>query len=373
MKDVSKFKIFFFIIVPPLTYLPIIFLLQPRDYSIINLGYDIAICGIGILILFVSIFLKKFNLLIIISFISITGYLITFLYFKSFYLSGYFLYSMAFAVMSSDAIYSVANRLYKTILFLSSFSVFLLILFLFNLLITNLFVKSTESTNDIKNILEIDQKENTINEDFKHTSDNSSDTSKKNEYSEIPTGNSLTIESLIKNNYKAIITNDITEIIYQWKNAWEKKNITAIRSFLTNDYKYIGADNKEILLNERIKKMQKTFRDYKYINIEIKDIKFTIEDNYPNDITVEFIQIFKSNIFNDAGKKTLKFYKGKSTKNKWKIYKEYFEFTSYNEESETDPSSKKVDYLEIGKTILKYAGIVVLIIIFLTILRKIFK
>ena len=78
-------------------------------------------------------------------------------------------------------------------------------------------------------------------------------------------------------------------------------------------------------LAERMKRINYTFENYKFIKIYISDIK-VIHDSASSGYTnVTFEQSYISDVVKESGKKTLRLYKGIETGNKWKIFREYFE------------------------------------------------
>jgi len=118
----------------------------------------------------------------------------------------------------------------------------------------------------------------------------------------------------------------IKNTVYTWKGAWEEKNIEKFKSYMTEDYKYLGKDGKSIDYKDRIKRMESTFKNYKDIKIEFSDFQFVNDSSTTaNDKKVQFNEDYKSDKYQEKGKKTLRLYKGEDTNNEWKIYREFFE------------------------------------------------
>ncbi|MEO8666420.1 MAG: RING finger protein [Ignavibacteria bacterium] len=118
----------------------------------------------------------------------------------------------------------------------------------------------------------------------------------------------------------------IKNTVYNWKDSWEAKDIDKFRNYMTEDYEYFGKDGKSIDYKDRIRRMELTFKNYKEINIEFSDFKIINDTTTTdNDKKVQFMEEYKSDKYQEKGKKTLRLYKGAETNNEWKIYREIFE------------------------------------------------
>ena len=134
----------------------------------------------------------------------------------------------------------------------------------------------------------------------------------------------LTITKL--NNYFSSDNYKIENTVYQWRDAWEDKDLEKYNSYLTDDYTYIGSDGKKINLKDKLKRIEFTFKNYKNINVEITDFKFINDTTtVENDRKVQFRENYKSEKFSESGIKTLRLFKGEETNGEWKIYREIFE------------------------------------------------
>ncbi|MBK8550872.1 MAG: DUF4440 domain-containing protein [Ignavibacteria bacterium] len=134
----------------------------------------------------------------------------------------------------------------------------------------------------------------------------------------------LTVNKL--NSYFSSEDYKIENIVYNWKDAWEDKDLERYKSFLTEDYTYFGKDGKKIDLKEKLKRIEFTFKNYKKIEIDISDFKM-INDSTTSesDKKVQFRENYVSEKFKENGIKTLRLYKGEETGGEWKIYREIFE------------------------------------------------
>lgn len=115
----------------------------------------------------------------------------------------------------------------------------------------------------------------------------------------------------------------IKTTVFDWKDAWEEKNINGYKSFLlAADYEYYGKDGKSINYTDRVARMKWTFDNYKYIKLNFSDFQIHKDASSPNDLKVTFKQSYVSDKFEETGQKTLRLFKGKETGDKWKIYRE---------------------------------------------------
>lgn len=118
----------------------------------------------------------------------------------------------------------------------------------------------------------------------------------------------------------------IKSTLDSWRIAWEDKDITRYKSYMTEDYEYFGKDGKAVDLKERIKGIERTFKNYKEIKIQFSDFKILNDSSITaNDKKVQFEQQYQSDKFQEKGVKTLRLYKGPETNNEWKIYREFFD------------------------------------------------
>lgn len=134
----------------------------------------------------------------------------------------------------------------------------------------------------------------------------------------------LTVNKL--NEYFSSDEYKIKNTVFNWKDAWEDKDLEKYKSYFTEDYEYIGKDGKKIDLKDKLKRIEGTFKTYKKINISFTDFKM-INDTTVNetDKKVQFRENYESEKFKENGMKTLRLYKGVETNGEWKIYREIFE------------------------------------------------
>lgn len=117
----------------------------------------------------------------------------------------------------------------------------------------------------------------------------------------------------------------IKSLLKDWENSWESKDINKYKELLDKDYIYYDKDGKIIKLDDKIKRMQWTFENYKKIRLQINNIKINIDSTSADYANVTFKQIYTSDKVEETGIKTLRLYKGKENGYKWKIFREYFE------------------------------------------------
>jgi len=117
----------------------------------------------------------------------------------------------------------------------------------------------------------------------------------------------------------------IKSFLGEWESSWENKDIEKYKNLLDKDYIYYDKDGKAVKADDKIKRMQWTFENYKKISLKISDVKIKTDSTSPNYINVVFKQVYTSDKKSETGSKTLRLYKGEDTGNKWKIFREYFE------------------------------------------------
>ena len=127
------------------------------------------------------------------------------------------------------------------------------------------------------------------------------------------------------NNYYKSEKYNVKVFVEDWRNSWEKKDIAKYKSFLDKDYMYIDKDGKTYSLTDRIKRINYTFENYKFIKLKISDIIIIHDSTASNYLNVTFTQSYVSDVVEESGKKTLRLYKDNDTGDKWKIFREYFE------------------------------------------------
>ncbi|MBI5404029.1 MAG: DUF4440 domain-containing protein [Ignavibacteriae bacterium] len=117
----------------------------------------------------------------------------------------------------------------------------------------------------------------------------------------------------------------IKTFLGEWRNSWEGKDIEKYKELLDKDYIYYDKDGKPVKADDKIKRMQWTFDNYKKIKLKISNIKIIIDSVSPDYANVSFRQVYTSDKKEEAGTKTLRLYKGEENGYRWKIFREYFE------------------------------------------------
>ncbi|MBV6477427.1 MAG: hypothetical protein HGGPFJEG_00166 [Ignavibacteria bacterium] len=115
----------------------------------------------------------------------------------------------------------------------------------------------------------------------------------------------------------------IRSTVENWQKAWQDKDTEKMKTYLTDDYKFYGKNGKSADSEERLKKLESTFKSQN--DMELKFSRFRIISDSTtdeNDRKVQFEQSYKSGKFTENGLKTLRVYKGEETNGDWKIYRE---------------------------------------------------
>jgi hypothetical protein len=219
----------------------------------------------------------------------------------------FWIFSVTFALLSADAIYSSNKKLvFSSIvvgLLIISTSIYFAIVYFATKTFTNDSIE-TVSSDEIETEEKVNKTEN----------QDSLDRVSREKQVEIDKDYFIKEEK-----------NKIKIIINKWKTAWENKEINKLGKYLTSDYEYYGVNGKKQTKVTRLNRMRSILKNYRHVKIKINNLIIHINDPEEYDIKVEFIQTFSSNIYNDIGLKTLRFYKGNETNYEWKIYREFFE------------------------------------------------
>lgn len=117
----------------------------------------------------------------------------------------------------------------------------------------------------------------------------------------------------------------IKTFLGEWENSWEGKDIEKYKSLLDKDYIYYDKDGKPVKADDKIKRMQWTFDNYKKITLKISKVNIIIDSVSPDYANVTFRQVYTSDKKEESGTKTLRLYKGAENGYRWKIFREYFE------------------------------------------------
>ncbi|VAX25368.1 hypothetical protein MNBD_NITROSPINAE04-947 [hydrothermal vent metagenome] len=104
---------------------------------------------------------------------------------------------------------------------------------------------------------------------------------------------------------------EISGMIERWRSAWQDRDYEAYARF------YAGVfSKKDVGLEEWLAVKKKKFEKAKQISVEVVNLNITIDDSQA---TAEFIQHYRSDLYNDTGVKTLMLVK---TDEGWKIESE---------------------------------------------------
>jgi len=117
----------------------------------------------------------------------------------------------------------------------------------------------------------------------------------------------------------------IKTFLGEWESSWENKDIEKYKNLLDKDYIYYDKDGKAIRTDDKVKRMQWTFDNYKKITLKISDIKIRRDSTSSDYVNVSFKQVYSSDKKTETGTKTLRLYKGEESGYRWKIFREYFE------------------------------------------------
>jgi serine/threonine protein kinase len=113
---------------------------------------------------------------------------------------------------------------------------------------------------------------------------------------------------------------NIKNTVETWLNCWQRKDISCLSSYMTEDYQYETATGKNKYQDkpERISVWQTQFSERKYISVTHSDFQVQVTGG---NATVSYYQTYKSDKFNDAGNKILYLRKENEM---WRIYKDSF-------------------------------------------------
>ncbi len=118
---------------------------------------------------------------------------------------------------------------------------------------------------------------------------------------------------------------NINKSLIEWKNAWDKKDITGISNLITEDYEYYNKNSVVKNKNSRINEIKIFFKKYKKVGLALETLKLGDSTSSQNDVKVIFKQYLVTDKTNDYSIVTMRFFKGDETNNKWKIYREIAE------------------------------------------------
>ncbi|HRE40543.1 MAG TPA: RING finger protein [Ignavibacteria bacterium] len=113
----------------------------------------------------------------------------------------------------------------------------------------------------------------------------------------------------------------IEKRLNDWRRDWEKKDLEKYGEFLSDNYKYIGADGKTLNKETKLKRIETTFDRYKYINIIFSNIKIQSVSLNPPEYSITYNEKYESDKFKSEGKTTLTVEKENG---EYKIIKEVF-------------------------------------------------
>lgn len=117
----------------------------------------------------------------------------------------------------------------------------------------------------------------------------------------------------------------LLRFVDKWEKAWESKNINKYQAFLDKDYFYIDKSGEKINKDERLKRINLSFKNISKIELELSNFEIAFDPSDYNYVNVKFLQKYISEKIYEEGMKTLRLYRGQDTEGKWKIYREYFE------------------------------------------------
>lgn len=128
--------------------------------------------------------------------------------------------------------------------------------------------------------------------------------------------------------FSQINETEINNFINKWKYLWETKDIYSIDVLLSNDYEYYGKNSEKYNKSERYNIIKNIFKDNDKISFKIDNIKIDPSSSTDKDVKVIFNQEISSSKYNNNSLVTFRIYKGKETRNAWKIYREFHDTTT---------------------------------------------
>lgn len=140
-----------------------------------------------------------------------------------------------------------------------------------------------------------------------------------------------------------ISNEQINSFISNWKNYWETKDIYKIDYLLTSDYEYYDINSEKRNKTERLKYIKNLFKENGNINYEFGKITYDKKSSNSNDVKIVFEEIVKGANLSDSSIVTLRLFKGKETKNNWKIYREIHDISDISRINETKSSQSIID------------------------------
>lgn len=132
----------------------------------------------------------------------------------------------------------------------------------------------------------------------------------------------IVIATLITiNKLETILTPEYPEqefFLNNWLRTWESKDIKGMSEFMTVDYQYKGPDNKTSNKTQKLRRLEWTFENYKFIDIKVSDVIYSVDSTTA---LIEFNQEYESDKYSERGRKKLYL---KLSDDNWKIYREEF-------------------------------------------------
>lgn len=113
----------------------------------------------------------------------------------------------------------------------------------------------------------------------------------------------------------------IDRSLNEWRRNWENKNVELYGNFLSDSYKYTGADGKTINKETKLKRIETTFSRYKFINIRFSNVNIKTIKKNPPEYLVTYNEDYKSDKFESEGKTELTIIKENG---EYKIIREVF-------------------------------------------------
>jgi ketosteroid isomerase-like protein len=364
MRDINKYRRIYHLLISPLVFILFWYVICEINVNRISISFMKYHIVAGSSLLFISLILKRLNNIITIALIGFVGISLLILIFGDNIVFGFAFYSLSFSILSVDAIYSQSDLKKKILMFLIT-------LFVFSSLLTIINSIFDSGKSNISNIIEQKTKISENKEAKQDSPIPNKDSSLAKRFDSLKT-NTESIKETLSMIKKESVKREVNSFINDWKTAWESRNIKKYKSFYSDDLISTDKDGKEYKYSEKMSTAEKNFKNYSYIKINFENTIYEFDDEFPNEVTVKMRQKYSSDKYSDYGLKTLMIFKGKSTNNKWKIYREKFEILKEVKQQRQPVEVKKDEETSFFGKLCYGTIILIIIVIIISIIRKVF-
>lgn len=359
MRDINKYRRVYHLIISPLVFLLFWYIIFDSEFNLISttsIKYHIIL---GSSFLFISLVLKGFKNFISVLLIGIIGISTLILVYENNVVFGFAFYALTYSILSADAVYSQTGLLKKILMFTITLFIFSTILNIINDKVISDNPNKLETTDSIESRVATAD-----------TSKEDAGISKRISPQEIiPESKTEPLSEFEKNNIKK----EVSIFINDWKRAWESRKLKNYKAFYSDDFINTDKNGKENNFAEKMKTAERNFNNNSYIKVNFENVTYEFDDEYPKEVTVKILQEYISSTYSDYGLKTLMIYKGKSTGNKWKIYREKFEIIEKDKQTQRTAVMNKEDETSFWSKLCWGTIIVIVLVMLIAFVRKMLK